>query len=79
MAHDKTVQKQRAGRPSKYASDEERKAARATAARERRARQKAQGLKEVRRFVKITPEQKPQSSIIDLSAIPNNQRPRGKQ
>lgn len=66
--------KQGRGRPPKYMSDEERKAARAEAARKRRASIKAQGLKEVRRLVSVRQERKPQSSIIDLSAVPNNVR-----
>ena len=66
-------QKQRRGRPSKYKNDTERKEARAEAARKRRAAMKEQGLKEVRRVVKITPERL-HSTIIDLSALHNNKR-----
>lgn len=62
------------GRPSKYASDEERRAARAAAARTRRAAEKEQGLKEVRRMVKAKADDKPTSSIIDLSTLYNNKR-----
>ncbi len=61
------------GRPAKYQSDEERKAARAKAARERRARQRAEGLKEVRRLVKVKRDVL-ESDIIDLSHIPRHRR-----
>ncbi|RDH41247.1 hypothetical protein B9G39_29505 [Zooshikella ganghwensis] len=61
------------GRPAKYTSDKERKAARAKAARERRARQKAAGFREVRRLVK--PKSAPlESDIIDLSHIPDHRK-----
>ncbi len=76
MTENKSDEKQGRGRPSKYLSDEERKAARAKAARERRAAQKAKGLKEIRRLVAVKPDKSPASSIIDLSAVPNNQRPK---
>lgn len=62
------------GRPSKYASDEERRAARAAAARTRRAAEKEQGLKEVRRMVKVRQDERPHSTIIDLSTLHNNKR-----
>ena len=62
------------GRPSKYNTDEERRAVRAKAARERRAKKKEQGYKEVRRLVRVKKDDKPSSSIIDLSAIHNNKR-----
>lgn len=63
----------RRGRPAKYASDKERKAARAQAARERRARQKAEGFREVRRLVK--PKNAVlESDIIDLSHIPDHRK-----
>jgi len=61
------------GRPPKYANDDERKAARAAAARKRRAKEKEQGMKEVRRMVKVKTE-RPHSTVIDLSAIYNNKR-----
>ena len=66
--------KQGRGRPAIYANDEERKAARAKAARERRAAMKAEGLKEIRRVVKSRSNDKLESSIIDLSVIYNNKR-----
>lgn len=62
------------GRPTKYASDEERKAARAAAARKRRAALKEQGLKEVRRLVSTKQDRKPKSAIIDLSAVSYSKR-----
>jgi len=61
------------GRPVRYASDEERKAARAHAARERRAREKAEGFVEVRRLVKRR-DLPLNSDVIDLSAIPEHRR-----
>lgn len=61
------------GRPVRYASDEERKAARAQAARERRAREKAEGFVEVRRLVKRR-DLPLASDVIDLSAIPEHRR-----
>ncbi len=61
------------GRPAKYASDKERKAARARAARERRARQKAAGFREVRRLVKPK-DVVLESDIIDLSHIPDHRK-----
>lgn len=61
------------GRPVRYASDEERKAARAQAARERRAREKAEGFVEVRRLVKRR-DLPLNSDVIDLSAIPEHRR-----
>ncbi len=61
------------GRPALYGSDAEKKAARALQARKRRAAQRAQGLKEVRRMVRATPEPLT-SDIIDLSAIPLHKR-----
>jgi hypothetical protein len=61
------------GRPAVYNSDAERKAARALKARERRAEQRTQGLKEVRRMVRANPE-KLTSDTIDLSAIPLHRR-----
>ncbi|RDH41183.1 hypothetical protein B9G39_29720 [Zooshikella ganghwensis] len=63
----------RRGRPAKYTSDKERKTARARAARERRARQKVEGYKEIRRLVK--PKSAPlESDIIDLSHIPDHRK-----
>lgn len=76
MTKSKSDEKRGRGRPAMYKSDEERKAARAQAARERRAALKAKGLKEIRRHVSIKPEKTLTSSIIDLSAVPNNQRER---
>jgi len=61
------------GRPALYASDKERKAIRAMRARERRAALKAQGVKEIRRVVRVSPEPV-QSDIIDLSAVPHHRR-----
>ena len=76
MTDSKGASKQGRGRPVKYLSDDERKAARAAAARKRRAAQKAKGLKEIRRLVAVKPDMNLTSSIIDLSAVPNNQRPK---
>ncbi|RDH41725.1 hypothetical protein B9G39_27075 [Zooshikella ganghwensis] len=68
-----TTPKRQRGRPAKYANNKERKAARAQAARERRARQKAAGFREVRRLVK--PKSAPlESDIIDLSHIPDHRK-----
>jgi len=50
MSDTKSTQQQGRGRPPKYGSDEECKAARAAAARKRRAALKEQGLKEVRAY-----------------------------
>jgi len=61
------------GRPALYGSIAEKKAARALQARRRRAEQRAQGLKEVRRILRATP-QPLTSDIIDLSAIPLHKR-----
>lgn len=62
-----------AGRPAKYQTDAERKAARAAAARARRARERAEGYREVRRLVKTRPEPL-ESDIIDLSHLPEHRR-----
>jgi len=69
-----TPAKQGRGRPIKYQSDEERKSVRAAEARARRAALKEQGLKEIRRMVKIKQEKRPQSTILDLSMLYNNKR-----
>lgn len=61
------------GRPARYASDEERKAARAQAARERREREREAGLVEVRRLVKRK-DAPLTSDVIDLSVIPEHRR-----
>lgn len=73
MLSPKPQEKRPVGRPVRYASDEERKAARAQVARDRRAREKAEGFVEVRRLVKR--KDKPLTSeVIDLSAIPEHRR-----
>lgn len=69
----KFIEKNPVGRPAKYGSDAERKAARAAAARERRARGKAAGYVEVRRLVKASP-QVLESEIIALDHIPAHRR-----
>ena len=76
MSDTKSTQQQGRGRPPKYGSDEECKAARAAAARKRRAALKEQGLKEVRRMINTKPDRPLKSSIIDLSAVSNNLRPK---
>lgn len=74
MSDTTSDRKQGRGRPTKYASDQERKAARAEAARKRRAALKEQGLKEIRRLVPVKADRRVKSSIIDLSAINYNKR-----
>lgn len=69
----KINEKNPVGRPAKYATDVERKAARAAAARERRAREKAAGYVEVRRLVKAS-QQVLESEIIALDHIPAHKR-----
>jgi hypothetical protein len=58
-----TVEKRKLGRPLEHVTSEQKKAANAAAARQYRARQKA------KRQDWSDPSKRPQSSIIDLSAL----------
>ncbi len=67
--------KRAVGRPAKYSTDAEKKAARALAARTRRAKEKADGIIEVRIKKRVQePTDHPESEIIDLSKVSYNKR-----